>query len=417
MKSLLIFLLSFNLLAQVTDDELDVYISQFKMAPLKALEGKDQKLFNMGEKLFNSKNISGYRNISCRDCHNPDTGTCDNLPLSLGQGRITHLGQVYQGSGVLLKRNSPALYNLGYPEYKNMFWDARVRYNGKFFVTPEPAFNGPTPQASHITKNLDSALEMQVIFPMVSREEMLGFGSPLDGGSNLESWRRIILRFWNEDKEFMISLAKYFEIDGSDINISHFAKVLAHFISFEFNVTDTPYDRYLRGDRWALSQVEKDGLKIYLTKGRCAVCHGGEYLTNFAIQNIGTPKIQKNGESLDMGLYHETADQRHRFLFKNPSLRNIAKSAPYMHNGSLSTLREVVEHYNNIKLGLDNYIMPSFYQIPYTDLMTYTNTSQVNELIYSGVFQPFLRKGLSLDEYEIDALTQFLENGLTEVKN
>lgn len=410
------FSLCLSLFASDIDIELNSYINQFNLKPLEPVEGLNNKLFEVGEKLFNSKNISGFRNISCRDCHDPSKGTSDGLPLSLGQGRVTHGNDVFQGEGVLLKRNSPALFNLGYSDIKAMFWDARVRFNGEYFNTPEPALNGPNPEADYIAKNMKSALEMQVIFPMVSREEMLGAGSPLDSDSNLESWNKIILRFWNEDKVLMYSLSESLKVNPNDLNISHFAKALAHFISFEFNVTNTPYDQYLRGNKGALSQLEKEGMKLYLTKARCVICHGGKHLSNLMIQNIGIPKIHKEGEPIDYGLYEETGDQRHKFLFKNAGLRNISKSAPYMHNGSLKTLRDVIIHYNNIKLGLDEYVMPASYQIPYSDKVVQTSTDVLNQEIYSGVFQPFLRKGLNLSNKEIDALEYFLTKGLTELE-
>lgn len=406
-----------SLFAQTSvDDELSSYIERFKLKPLAKLVGKNTTLFNIGKKLYNSKKLSGYRNISCNTCHDPEKGTSDGLSLSLGHGVVTTNGQTQQSGAMVLKRSSPALYNLGYKAFNIMFWDARIRVYSDRFITPEPAFNGKNPSAKYITKNISTALEMQVMFPMVSHDEMLGKGSALDAPTRLESWAKIVNRFWNEEKELLLKLASILKIKRKDLNISHFAKALAHYISFDFNVTNTPYDNYLRGNTNSMSHKEKEGMKLYLTKGQCIVCHGGKHLTNFAVQNIGIPQVSTQAHGIDNGLFEETQNERDKFRFKNPSLRNISKSAPYMHNGSLLTLREVVEHYNKIDLFLNNYQLDESIQIPYKDKIILYNSAALLDNMYKGVFQPFLRRGLNLTELEIDALVLFLEKSLTEVK-
>lgn len=104
---------------------------------------------------------------------------------------------------------------------------------------------------------------------------------------------------------------------------------------------DSPYDRYLAGDTNALSQEAKKGLQIFMGKGGCSACHQGPDFTDDQAHNIGLPDYS------DVGLARATGDSRDIGKFKTPTLRNIALTAPYMHDGSLKNLTEVVQHFGS----------------------------------------------------------------------
>lgn len=116
-----------------------------------------------------------------------------------------------------------------------------------------------------------------------------------------------------------------------------------------FRPFDSPFDRYRAGDKDALSLSQKRGLEIYKTDGGCADCHFLEpqnwsqpLLSDFGYDNLGSPVIGKK----DPGLFATTKDPEDLGKFKAPSLRNVELTAPYLHNGSITTLREVLEFYN-----------------------------------------------------------------------
>jgi cytochrome c peroxidase len=122
---------------------------------------------------------------------------------------------------------------------------------------------------------------------------------------------------------------------------------------------DSPYDRYVNGDRRALSAQARLGLAVFRGKGRCTACHAGPNLTDEAFHNTGV--AFRDGELLDPGRFAVTGKPEDRGAFKAPTLREVARTAPYMHDGSLATLEDVVDYYDrggNPKPGLDPDIRP-----------------------------------------------------------
>lgn len=128
------------------------------------------------------------------------------------------------------------------------------------------------------------------------------------------------------------------KVFGTDVTAENLAKAIA---AYERTVLcgDAPYDRYKAGDMTALSEGAQRGLKLFFGKANCSACHGGHSFTDFAFHNIGLP-----GE--DEGRKAISKLDGDKGSFKTPTLREIARTAPYMHDGSLKTLEDVVEHYN-----------------------------------------------------------------------
>jgi cytochrome c peroxidase len=112
----------------------------------------------------------------------------------------------------------------------------------------------------------------------------------------------------------------------------------------------SPYDRFVAGDRSALTAQEQLGLRLFRGKANCAACHVGPNLTDERFHNTGTG--WREGRFLDAGRETVTGDEADRGAFKTPSLREVARAAPYMHDGSLATLEEVIDFYD--KGGRDN---------------------------------------------------------------
>ncbi len=142
------------------------------------------------------------------------------------------------------------------------------------------------------------------------------------------------------------------------VNQDDLARALAAYVRTIVS-GDSPYDRHVNGNHTALSELEKWGLDVFRGKGNCTDCHLGPNLTDEKFHNTGV--AWRNGRLLDQGRYLVTKTEKDRGAFKTPTLRNVADRAPYMHDGSLATLEEVVEYLDrggNRNPYLDTELLP-----------------------------------------------------------
>ncbi len=395
--------------AQDLDTFLRSRLEQFLMTSPPEIPKPNQDILVLGHELFRDKQFSGNNNISCHDCHHPMIGSGDNLALAIGEGGISRGASRSQSQGEVIQRHSPTLWNLGHEDQMEMFWDARVRIDraSKELITPEEKLK----QHPEITKNLNSALAAQVIFPLTSHDEMLGKpgSNPIANlNDSIKIWDALIAKLKLSQAPNGNSYTDMFNkvFPGEKHNIGHAAKAMESFIAWRFQVNDTPLDRYIAGDNTALSLKEKNGLNIFMGKGRCVVCHHGQLLTNNMVMNIGVPPLQVKGQPVDRGY-------KDRFAFKTPGLRNIAKSAPYMHNGVFHNLKEVVDHYDNVLLTLKHFTPVDETYLPYKVELEVEKDPEILLEIEDNIIQPFLRNGLHLSQSEKDDLVLFLEKSLT----
>ena len=121
------------------------------------------------------------------------------------------------------------------------------------------------------------------------------------------------------------------------------ANVLASYVRTILS-GNSPYDRYLNGAPDALSEQASQGLRLFRGKGNCTACHVGPTVTDEDFHNTGV--AWRDGELLDQGRYQVTERDEDRGAFKTPTLRNVERTAPYMHDGSLATLEDVIDHYD-----------------------------------------------------------------------
>lgn len=401
------------------ENSIDQIIFFLKLKPLEKPKEVDWNLYRLGEKLFFEKEISGNRNVSCASCHRVDRYSGDGLALGVGQGAVFGEAISLSGGGVL-KRHTPVLINLGYENVNRMFWDGRLSRRSSGWVTPEEGLNGSEPAHPEIAKNLNSALATQSIFPMVSDIEMLGYPGDneiADEVTNIKRWERIVARIVSPErsKKYQRSIKKAFSgTSMEDINISHLGNALAEYMTHFFSSYNTPYDEYLRGEKTALDVKSLRGMKVFFEKGRCALCHNGKQFTNFQFMSSGAPQIDRFGSETDFGRSEISLRPRDQFLFKTPQLRNVALTAPYMHSGSLKTLRDVVDHYDDIQTSLMEFSLSESLSTFYTSGVLKDTNIERNELRRLQVrFGPFL-SGLGLTEEEKDDLVYFMEYGLTD---
>lgn len=247
----------------------------------------------LGEALFFNKQLSGNNTQSCADCHQPDVAFVD-------KGRALSIGS-RQLEG---KRNSMPLFNLGWHE--RFFWDGRA-----------------------------STLRQQVLIPIED---------PLEMDQDLPS----LLTELSADA----GTVELFEaaFGTAEINESRLAKALEQYL-LTLIAQDSKFDRAARGDM-KLTAQEQQGLRLFVTEydpekglygADCFHCHGGNLFTNRRFTNNGLPPLNSDFE----GLYAVTGKEVDRGKFKTPSLRNVAVTAPYMHDGRFATLEEVVDHYSS----------------------------------------------------------------------
>ena len=246
----------------------------------------------LGRRLFYDKHISVDATLSCASCHDPRDYFTDGKNVSSGV------------RGALGTRNAPTILNSAYLPFQ--FWDGRA-----------------------IT------LEEQAAFPIADPSEM--------SQAHAADVSKL-----GDDPAYRAEFKKTFGTE--DVNI---ARVEAALASFERTALsgDSPFDRFrYGGDRNALTPAQLRGFMVYLdpTRGNCAACHSvGEksaLFTDGKFHNIGAG-VNDAGDFSDVGRFHETKVATDKGAFKTATLRNIAKTAPYMHDGSLKTLKQVVDFY------------------------------------------------------------------------
>lgn len=373
-------------------------------------ENPNRAQYELGKKLFSEKLLSGNKRISCQTCHNPESGTGDSLPMS----------QTENGKGIL-RRNAPPLFNAGMGKKENMFWDGRVHFDPveRIFQTPEPALNGKNPAAHAIVNSMKSALSAQALFPMVTFNEMLGKKGEneiADAKNNLEAWEKITKRIISLPIYRDLMSKAYPDTDIKHITIGHIAEAIGAFESEEFQSTGSSFQQYLRGDNSAMTNKEKRGLVIFMNK--CMTCHKGNELgDNKLFASVAAPQWGEKPFSLDKGHAEVSKKSGHNFFFKTPSLMNLSLTAPYMHNGSLQTIREVLDHYDHLSRSLNRFEANAERRekIP-VEVEIEKRPAFLDEIWLSSQVagNPKIQNRLFLSELEKDYLEIFLRDSLTD---
>lgn len=261
------------------------------------------ELVALGKKLFFDSNLSIDSSTSCATCHKPDHAWAD------GQAKATGL------KNKTLKRATPSIINTAYS--LTFMWDGR-----------------------------SPSLEHQALMPFFNPEEM-GLNENL-----------LIERI-----EQNPSYADFFKaaFDSKTVNTNKVGLAIAE---FERTIVsrDTRFDRWLKGDESAMTREEREGFRIFLDgeKSGCINCHNPPNFTDHGFHNIGIAALE--GNSADLGRYAHTPLNIMKGAFKTPSLRGVPLTAPYFHNGSATTLREVVDHYQDGILDKKN-LSPSLINI------------------------------------------------------
>ena len=243
----------------------------------------------LGKQLFFDPRLSKDDTISCSSCHDPTQGWSNGEAFATGVR-----GQ--QGG-----RSAPTILNAGYQYFQ--FWDGRAKHL-------EGQALGP----------IESSVEMDMPLPELVTKL-----------NKIEGYR----------KQFQ-------EVFNTDATKDGVAKAIG---AFERTILsgDAPYDRFKAGDKSALSEAAEKGRKLFFGKARCSACHSGPLFTDGAFHNIGVGMDKKDPDVGRQAISKLLGD---RGSFKTPTVRDIDRTAPYMHDGSLKTLEDVVDFYD--KGGIAN---------------------------------------------------------------
>jgi len=244
----------------------------------------------LGKRLYLDTILSQDEKISCNSCHNLKTFGVDNEPTSPG-----HNGQ--RGG-----RNSPSSFNAAL--HATQFWDGRA-----------------------------ANVEKQALGPILNPIEMA-----------MPSESAVVDRL-KKDKTYPAEFAAAFPGDKDPVTYANVGNAIG---AFERTlITPSRFDDFLKGDDTALTPEEKKGGQLFVQTG-CVACHNGATIGGQMFQKLG---VVKPYPTKDMGRYEVTKNEGDKMMFKVPSLRNVAKTGPYFHDGSVTTLEDSVAKMAEYQLG------------------------------------------------------------------
>ena len=237
----------------------------------------------LGKQLYFDKRLSRDDTISCASCHDPKKGWSNGEAFATGV------------RGQVGGRSAPTIINAAYSDLQ--FWDGRAL-----------------------------ALEGQALGPIQN---------PIEMDLSLDE----VVAKLNKIEGYRVAFRKVF---NTDVTSDGIAKAIA---SFERTCLsgDAPVDRFKAGDKTALTESAQRGMKVFFGKGQCSSCHVGHSFTDFSFHNIG---VGMDKEKPDAGRFEVTKVLGDKGSFKTPTLREISRTAPYMHDGRFKKLEEVVDYYD-----------------------------------------------------------------------
>lgn len=305
----------------------------------------------LGRLLFFDPILSGNKDVACATCHHPNNGYAEFLDISIGanaHGFGSKRKFNTPNDIPFVKRNAQTVINSAFngidtrerynPEDAPMFWDDRAK-----------------------------SLEKQALEPIKAFEEMRGHGF-----EESEILDEVIRRLHNIPEYHELFTDAFDEEDP--ITIENLGKAIAAF-ERTLLTNNSRFDQYMRGDDTAILLSEKDGFELFKSVG-CVNCHNGPMFSDYEVHVLGVPENNKL-PTADSGV-------KDSFGFRTPSLRNLRFTAPYMHNGSLKNLKQVLEFYEDISNGKER-----------------------NKSVSKEQYDPFVRE-LNLSVKEMSLIISFL---------
>jgi len=258
------------------------------------------------------------------------------------------------------------------------------------------------------------------MFPVTSPTEMAG----QDGENNVaraavagdvtEVWRLLGARLRRISGYVDLFVAVYDDVEtAADITYVHAANAIAAFEAFAWRADGSPFDRYLRGEKGAMSAKAKQGMKLFYGKAGCSDCHSGKFQTDqrfhaIAMPQIGPGKGNGAGGREDFGRENVTLRESDRYKFRTPTLRNVALTGPWGHAGAYDTLRAMVDHNIDPVNSLHQYdpsqaVMPSRPDLDELDFQVLNDSAAM-----TAIGDACELESVALSENQIGLLMDFL---------
>ncbi len=258
-------------------------------SPIEKQKDSLKHIIELGKVLFFDERLSGSGKISCATCHQPELNWTDGKEKSIGH------------EGAITKRNSPTIQNAWF--YKRLFWDGR-----------------------------SSDLQDQAFSPINSETEM-------------HSEMPEVMRKLSKIKGYKDLFKKAF--GDEDIDPFRMTEAIA---TFEKTIVSrkSKFDEFLEGNKKALTNSELRGLHLFRTRARCMNCHNGSLFSDNQFHNNGFHYYENgfmDSAKFDKGLYNVTHQLSDFGKFKTPSIRDVMKTGPWMHNGMMKTMEATISHY------------------------------------------------------------------------
>ncbi len=357
-----------QLRAQSVDDVLRGLLQRHGVESLDAGPVHSAAEIELGQALFFDQELSGNRDTSCATCHHPTLATGDGLALPVGTAPenpgALGLERMKGSDREFVPRNAPEVFNRGSVAWTSMFWDSRVAENE----------DGTIDSPAGVLEDLDSVLAVQAMFPVTSRDEMRGLaGDEVAQGTRKGEPNELALipdedldEIWNALMDRLLLIPGYQTLFAAafpgtapeDLTFANAATAIAAFESDAFTFLDSPFDRYLAGEDSALSPHQKRGALLFFGRANCANCHSGPLLTDQRHWAIAAPQLGPGKTPhgpYDAGRYLINGKYSDLFAFRTPPLRNVAVTAPYMHDGAFKDLKSVIRHHSNPLFSLLTY--------------------------------------------------------------
>ena len=261
----------------------------FGVVPVPADNPATPEKVALGRQLYYDSRLSADDSRSCYSCHVCENGLTDGKPVAEG------------ALGKKLTRSSPSLWNIAY--HTEFYWDGR-----------------------------SPSLEKQALAAWTGGNM----------GANAEETAAKINAIEGYRSQFQ-------QVFGADATPDNIVQSITSYERTYLFCSDTPYDRWQAGDASAVSDAGKRGAELFLAKAGCGNCHSGSLFTDLKYHNVG---IGLDAPEPDLGRHRVTNADADKGAFKTPSLRDITRSAPYFHDGSVATLKEAVDLM--VSGGIDN---------------------------------------------------------------
>ncbi len=403
-------------------------------------------VFQLGQALFHDKILSGNKNVACSTCHSAGTNGTDGLSLSIGQGGAGIGAVRTSGTGVMLGRNAPTLFGtaaFGYGDPSNggttpggttpggtapvvsiststFFWDSRVTVNPMSTPDPKLTDTTPDPQYQAIVTVLQTASPQatQAMFPVLSPQEMRGNPGENEIASapdNLTAWQLLMARLVGTNNGTQGGIQAYRDlftqafpgVPLDQLNFAHAATAISTFVSLAFSQAPTPFDEFQEGNTAALTPSQQNGMALFNGKARCATCHAGDSFSDFKPHGTAVTQVGPGmgGEpSNDRGIALTTGVAADSYKFRTPSLRNVAVTGPWMHDGAYTTLEGAVRQMLDPTKALASYDSSQLR----TDVAATVDTDPSRNSARLAALDPVLATPVTLTDGEVNDLVSFL---------